>query len=354
MKTYLLVLFFCAAICSGFAQSQSIYFINPSFEDFANASTPPTNWHDCGFGGESPPDIQPNPTFNVTKQAYDGETYLGMVVRDNNTWESVSQRMSKPLQKGSCYQFEVYLARSLSYFSVSRVSNKTANYATPAKLRVWGGSGHCDKQQLLGETKLVINTNWKPYNFQFGAEQNINYIILEAYYDNPAMPPYCGNILVDKLSDIQQVDCAFSADGAPEQEIVEQETEAPQAPAKPVSETELAEMVETYANRITFDDFGSLKRMLYADERTGKEKWVNLPLYNILEGLRQHSLATLTLVIVEKDPELAEKKKQSLKTALRNMGARKDQVIVRGWQETDATKSWSGNPDSGVLMRLIR
>ncbi len=141
---------------------------------------------------------------------------------------------------------------------------------------------------------------------------------------------------------------------APDQEIVEQETEAPQPPAKPVSETELAAMVETYANRITFDDFGSLRRMLYTNPNTGKEKWVNLPLYTILEGLKQHSLATLTLVIVEKDPELAEKKKQSLKTALRNMGARNDQVIVRGWQETDAAKTWSGNPDSGVLLRLIR
>ena len=93
---------------------------------------------------------------------------------------------------------------------------------------------------------------------------------------------------------------------------------------------------------------------MYADERTGKEKWVNLPLHTILEGLQQHPLTNLILVIVEKDADLAEKKKQSLKTALRNMGARKDQVIVRGWQETDATKSWSGNPDSGVLLRLIR
>lgn len=352
MKTYLLSLFFCAATGSGFAQFQSIYFINPSFEDYARASNPPINWHDCGFRGESPPDVQPDPTFNVAKQAYDGATYLGMVTRDNDTWESVSQRVSEPFQKGACYQFEVYLARSLTYMSVSRVSDKSANYATPVKLRVWAGNGHCDKQQLLGETKLVINTEWKPYNFQFGADQNFNYIILEAYYDNPDLPPYCGNILVDKLSDIKQVDCAFPADAAPDQKIVEQEAEAPLT--TPVSETELANLVETYANRITFDDFGSLRRMLYTNPNTGKEKWVNLPLYTILEGLQQHPLTNLILVIVEKDPDLAEKKKQSLKTALRNMGARNDQVIVRGWLENDAAKSWSGNPDSGVLLRLIR
>lgn len=356
MKNHLILLFYGAVALPGFVQSQSIQFSNPSFEDFANASTPPMDWHDCGFRGESPPDIQPNPTFNVTKKAYDGDTYLGMVVRDNKTWESVSQQISQPLQKGGCYTFEIYLARSLSYISVSRLTDNVANYATPVKLKVWGSFGHCDKEQLLATTPLVINKDWKPYRLIFEAHEAYSYLLFEAYYDEPTLVPYNGNLLLDNLSEIQPYTCneedSFNPEGFAFEK--EEEAEAPQPPIKPVSETELAAMVETFANRITFDDFGSLKRMLYTDERTTEEKWVNLPLYNILEGLKQHSLATLTLVIVEKDPDLAEKKKQSLKTALRNMGAQKDQVIVRGWQETDATKSWSGNPDSGVLLRLIR
>lgn len=354
MKNQILLLLLCGATLPCFAQSQIIQLSNPSFEDFARASNPPINWYNCGFPGESPPDVQPDPTFSVSKDAYDGETYLGMVVRDNDTWESVSQRLSQPFQKGACYQFEIYLARSLSYQSVSRISDKAANYATPAKLKIWAGNGQCDKRQLLGATDRVIHTDWKPYSFQFDATGTWNYIILEAFYDEPTLVPYNGNILLDKISELKRVDCAFFTDEALGKNNTQVDEIAPQTPVTPISETELAATVETYANRITFDDFGSLRRMLYTDPQTGKERWVNLPLYSMLEGLKQHSLITLIIVIVEKDADLAEKKKQSLKTALRHMGARKDQVIVRGWQENDAAKSWLGNPDSGVLLRLIR
>jgi len=357
MKNHLILLLCCALALSCFAQTTSIQFSNPSFEDFARISNPPINWYDCGFQGESPPDVQPDPTFNVVKRAYDGETYLGMVTRDNNTWEAVSQQISQPLQKGGCYTFEIYLARSLSYISVSRLTDNIANYATPVKLKVWGSFGHCDKEQLLATTPLVINKDWKPYRLIFEAQEAYSYLLFEAYYDEPTLTPYNGNLLLDKLSEIKLFPCSENPGFDPEffaaSDKEEAEEQVPETPVAPISETELVTMVETYANRIAFDDFGSLKRMLYKDEQTGKEKWVNLPLYNILEGLKQHSLATLTLVIVEKDPDLAEKKKQSLKTALRNMGARNDQVIVRGWLETDGTKSWHGNPDSGVLLRLI-
>ncbi len=189
------------------AQDELIMLSNPSFEDFTRPSRPPINWYDCGFAGESPPDVQPDPTFNVSKAAADGETYLGMVVRDNDTWEAVSQRLSSPLEKGKCYEFSIQLARSLTYMSVSRISDKTANYATPAKLRIYGGFGHCDKQYMLGETKLVINTDWKEYNFKFEPMGNYSYIVLEAFYDTPTLFPYNGNILVDKASPIKPVPC---------------------------------------------------------------------------------------------------------------------------------------------------
>lgn len=208
MKRLLLGLLFLALVTANIsAQGEPILLSNPSFEDFARASKPPINWYDCGFPGESSPDVQPDPTFNVTKEAADGETYLGMVVRDNDTWESVSQKMSRPLEKGKCYEFSIQLARSLTYMSVSRISDQTANYATPAKLRIYGGFGHCDKQYMLGETKLIINTNWKEYNFKFEPMGNYTYIVLEAFYDTPTLVPYNGNILLDKASTIKPVPC---------------------------------------------------------------------------------------------------------------------------------------------------
>jgi len=208
MKRLLLGLLFLALVTANIlAQGEPILLFNPSFEDFARASQAPINWYNCGFPGESPPDVQPDATFNVTKEAADGETYLGMVVRDNDTWESVSQKMSRPLEKGKCYEFSIQLARSLTYMSVSRVSDQQANYATPAKLRIYGGFGHCDKQYMLGETKLIINTNWKEYNFKFEPMGNYSYIVLEAFYETPTLVPYNGNILLDKASTINPVPC---------------------------------------------------------------------------------------------------------------------------------------------------
>jgi len=216
MKRLLLSLLFLALVIANIsAQGEPILLSNPSFEDFARASQPPINWYNCGFPGESPPDVQPDPTFNVTKEAADGETYLGMVVRDNDTWESVSQKMSRPLEKGKCYEFSIQLSRSLTYMSVSRISDQQANYATPAKLRIYGGFGHCDKQYMLGETKLIINTNWKEYNFKFEPMGNYTYIVLEAFYETPTLVPYNGNVLLDKASAIKPVPCDEVVEKAP-------------------------------------------------------------------------------------------------------------------------------------------
>ncbi|NUO03128.1 MAG: hypothetical protein HUU01_21160, partial [Saprospiraceae bacterium] len=344
MKNHLLLLLCCAATCFCFAQTEDIQFSNPSFEDFARASNPPINWYDCGFQGETPPDVQPDPTFNVTKEAYHGETYLGMVTRDNDTWESVSQQISLPLKKGGCYTFEVYLARSLTYMSISRISDKVANYATPTKLRVWGGFRHCDKKQLLAETRLVINTNWKPYRLFFEAIEAYSFLTFEAFYDTPTLIPYNGNLLLDNLSDIKAHPCNQDPGFDPElfagSEKEETEVQIPETPAVTITEQELVNIAETIAPRINFNTFGSLNRSLHTDKNTGKEIWVNYPLYSLLEGLKQHPIATVILVITEKDPDLAEKKRKSLKIALRNMGARKDQVIVRNWLEKDEVNVW--------------
>jgi outer membrane protein OmpA-like peptidoglycan-associated protein len=191
------------------AQGGAIQLQNPSFEDFPRHSKPPRDWYDCGFPGETPPDVQPDPafTFQVSKPAVDGETYLGLVVRDNDTWESVSQRLSAPMEKGKCYEFSIYLAKSPMYVSSSRTTDETANYTTPVKLRVYGGFGNCDKQYLLGETKVINHDRWLQYNFLFEPIGNYTYIVLEAFYQTPTLFPYNGNILIDHASAIVPVPC---------------------------------------------------------------------------------------------------------------------------------------------------
>lgn len=187
---------------------RTITLTNPSFEDLPRHSRPPVAWIDCGFIGETPPDIQPNATFKVTRQAKDGDTYLGMVVRENDTWEAVSQRMSEPMKKGNCYEFSIYLAKSEMYVSLSREEeDKRINYITPATLRIYGGYEYCDKDFLLGETEEIANTSWIRYDFKFEPVGDYTHIILEAFYKTPTLFPYNGNILVDHASPIVPIPC---------------------------------------------------------------------------------------------------------------------------------------------------
>jgi outer membrane protein OmpA-like peptidoglycan-associated protein len=184
-----------------------IVLINPSFEDLPKCCSAPNGWYNCGKTEETAPDIQPG-YFSVMKAPAHGETYIGMVVRDNDTWESIGQRLSKPIEVDKCYEFSLDLARSELYLSVSRTTGESVNYATPAKIRIWGGMGYCDKKELLAETSVITNTRWLTYNFKFMPKKgSYTYIMLEAYVKTPTLFPYNGNILVDNASAIRPIPC---------------------------------------------------------------------------------------------------------------------------------------------------
>ena len=84
--------------------SKVIELRNPSFEDTPKPSVPPNEWENCGCVKETPPDVHPTEgyLYGVPQFAIDGETYVGMVVRENDTWESIGQNLSKPLEKDKC------------------------------------------------------------------------------------------------------------------------------------------------------------------------------------------------------------------------------------------------------------
>ena len=212
MRAFISLIVACLVLPQARAQEAPIYLINPSFEDFPQQGKTPKGWEDCGFPGDTPPDIQPSgmpsaPFFQVTKPAFKDSTYLGMVVRDNDTWEMVSQRLSAPLTAGQCYEFSLYLCRSEMYVSLSRVNSRETNYTTPAKLRIWAGSSYCNKKELIAETSAIINTRWLKYDFKFKPKETHNYIVLEAFYNTPVLFPYNGNVLVDNASPIVPAPC---------------------------------------------------------------------------------------------------------------------------------------------------
>lgn len=196
------------------AQGEPIVLSNPSFEDFPHPGHAPRGWFDCGnlnFPQETPPDVHPaedpEQSFGVTKKAADGDTFLGLVVRENDSWESVAQRLKTPLQAGECYTFSIALSTSNKYESAIRGQDKKVNFTAPLKLRIWGGTGYCQKKELLAESKLVTNVDWKEFDFKFEPKQKASYIILEAFFKTPVLSPPNGNILLDNASAIQPIPC---------------------------------------------------------------------------------------------------------------------------------------------------
>lgn len=196
------------------AQADTVKLRNPSFEDLpkrgGDAVAGIAGWYDCGkinFPFETPPDIHPNGFWENNLPASDQKTYLGMVVRDNGTYESVSVRLDSTLEAGKCYKFTIHLAKAEKYVSRSRITNNVANYITPAVLRIWGGSGFCNERELLAESEPVKNTSWQINTFEFRPKTNIRSITFAAYYKTPTLMPYNGNILVDGASAIVRVAC---------------------------------------------------------------------------------------------------------------------------------------------------
>ncbi|MEY4927272.1 MAG: hypothetical protein RI894_1708 [Bacteroidota bacterium] len=183
------------------AQANVIPVKNASFEDFPQPSHVPNLWHDCGMLGESPPDILPHPAFQVSTKPQQGNSYIGLVTRDNETYEGVSQKLGKALEKDHCYDFSIWAARSKNYVSVSKTSGNLENFNKAIKFIIWGGNSDCDKRENLFESKAIDNTNWELIAMKLKPKGTYAYIFIEAYYVRK-MVPYNGNILLDNASAI--------------------------------------------------------------------------------------------------------------------------------------------------------
>jgi len=184
----------------------SIDLRNPSFEDLSRCCKPPRGWEPCGKEELNTPDVQPG-WFNVYNEPFNGNTYMGMVTRDNDSWESVSQRLNRSLKKGECYTFNLKASYGDALISQSRVTNKDVKYNKPIKIRIWGGTGYCHKAELLGESPLIDHTYWKQYNFRFEPRKSHSFITIEAFYKTPTLVPYNGNVLIDDASSILIIPC---------------------------------------------------------------------------------------------------------------------------------------------------
>jgi outer membrane protein OmpA-like peptidoglycan-associated protein len=202
---------------------------NPSFEDLSRCCKPPRGWEACGKEDLNTPDVQPG-WFSVDLEPFEGNTYIGLVTRDNDSWESISQRLNRSLKRGECYTFSFKASYGDKLTSQSRITGKDVKYTKPIKIRIWGGTGYCHKAELLAETPLIDHNYWKQFNFRFEPRKSHSFITIEAFYKTPTLVPYNGNVLIDDASSILIISCKDEA----EPEVVD--VEQPQEPLYAVEE----------------------------------------------------------------------------------------------------------------------
>jgi hypothetical protein len=161
---------------------------NASFEDDPADATVPMGWFACAQG--TTPDILPG-FWGVYNEASDGDTYLGLITRENGTYESIGQRFKQILKKGECFSFTLDLALSDQY----------AGYGYPIYLRIWISDHQCEMEQLIFKSKKITSENWQKHKVEFKPKTNVEYIKIEAFYSDDKFS-YQGSILIDNISPI--------------------------------------------------------------------------------------------------------------------------------------------------------
>ncbi|MCB9294110.1 MAG: hypothetical protein H6559_13465 [Lewinellaceae bacterium] len=349
MRITFTIAFLTALLLAGHAQ-EAILLENPSFEGTPHHSLLPGGWFDCGHDGESPPDLHPTGEFDVTQRPLSGRSYLGMVARDNNTWEAVGQRLARPMAGGQCYRLGLFLCRSEKYVSLSRATNQVANYATPAILRIWGGTEECGKAQLLAATEPVRHPEWAYYEVTLKPKSAFEYLLLEIYYDPfQSSGPYNGNILVDKLSGLSPVDCKPAETGSSMATAPSPEPEEALAPEYPVLEVELpsedglAAFIVEQGKQAKFtasgDDF---YQRFFIDGTSPGQKVIfgNEHLYWIAKALVAHPGYVALFSVGGENEGIARARLGSIQAVFRAAGLAESQYGLKLQNRADRKREW--------------
>ena len=73
----------------------------------------------------------------VTKKPFEGDSYVGFMVRGNNSNESISQKLVTPIQAGNCYGFKIAICKSEIYSSVVGRPHVHPNYGNKIILKLF-------------------------------------------------------------------------------------------------------------------------------------------------------------------------------------------------------------------------
>jgi len=200
------ILFVLLCFISFGLTGQSIILLeNASFEGAETGySTIPDGWTDCGFEGESPPDLFKGSGihFGLSRKAKDGDNGVCLISRIDNTWEGLGQKLPYALEKGKAHFLHLYAMRSPEYLATDRLTGDKENFNKALQLYLWGSKEACESKALLGVSQLIENEYWEKINFAFIPDDSYQFLWFEVRYQANATDPYRGNMLVDHFSPI--------------------------------------------------------------------------------------------------------------------------------------------------------
>ena len=177
---------------------------NGSFERHnGRAGWMPEAWINAGPVTESPPDVHTNDSeiFGVLHQAAEGSAYLGMVARDNFTFESIAQRIPGGLRADRSYELRLWVSRSEELRSQSRLTRAPITYDAPIPFDVYvSNKANGEKFELVARSQPITHTDWQQYTIRFTPTRDWKYLRIGAGMNNMAARPGCGNVLIDDLS----------------------------------------------------------------------------------------------------------------------------------------------------------
>lgn len=178
---------------------------NGSFETgVAGPSLVAKNWYSCGTKGYTPPNLHNTknikPIFKVYTLAQDGDQFISLVTRANQSVECIGQQLEKSLSIDSTYLLEIYLNSSESFESRTSIqSTETADFNIAADLEVYGLT-NAGQYILLDVYEDIKHYNWKKYTTTFKALKEFAAIEFRAFFTFDQLLPYNGHILIDNIT----------------------------------------------------------------------------------------------------------------------------------------------------------
>ena len=198
-------------------KNRTSYIINPSFEMKPHAGGSRASydyflsWDNCNrMYAHSPFDVHAANTnyWEVRADPSDGNTFIGMVTREDGSTESISQKLLNPLQMDSCYMFTIDVMVTEKYKSHVSTRAFLQNFTNPVSLKIFLANTSCEKETLIYTSRPITSKDWETLEITFTADDDFEYIIF-AVDHLLSKEPKNGHVLLDNIDHFRKVDCNY-------------------------------------------------------------------------------------------------------------------------------------------------